>query len=97
MTIKTVVDTLNEFRTEYASCRDPEVRRLCGFMTNTIDVLNKYLKFFSVSKARIEQSQIYYEEALEVINQLLGDTNSVPVGPGDDGLTLDDILGNDNP
>ena len=96
MTIKTVIDTLDEFRNEYATSQDPEVRRLCGFIVNTITILNKYLRFFTVSKSRIEQSQAYYESVLETIDQLLETNSEVVLDPSDQSLTLDDILGSDD-
>lgn len=99
MTIHQVVETLEAFKDEYKDVKDPEVKKLCGFVTNTINILNAYIRFFTYSKARIQRSQQYYEEALVVIDQLIEDVNSAPAVPGsssnfneESGLTLEDFV-----
>lgn len=101
MTIYHVIDTLDEFREEYSHSMDPEVKKLCGFIDNTMTVLEGYIRFFSHAKAQIERSQQYYEGALETINDLLeGDVDgeSEDENPDEDGfdersgLTIEDIV-----
>lgn len=73
MNIKHVISVLDEFRDEYNTTTDPEIKKLCGFVTNTIDGLNAFLQFFEGSKSKIEQSQAYYSASLETINKLIAE------------------------
>lgn len=92
MTVHELVQTLEDFRTEYNPSLDPGVRKLCGFVTNTIDVLNSYERFFIDQKGRVERSQSYYTEVLEVLDNLVGDANE-DLSSGDAVPSLDDLVG----
>ena len=73
MTIQTVITTLDTFRDEYNTSTDPEVQKLCGFITNTIKGLEAYLNFFKNAKSAVENNQQYYTESLETINKLISE------------------------
>ena len=76
MTLKTVIDTLDTFRDEYNSSTDPEVKKMCNFVSCTIDGLNRYRMFFDTSRSRIEQGQQYFSDTLETLNNLLDESNT---------------------
>ena len=77
MTLKFIADTIETFISQYKDSVDPEIRKVCGFLRNTVDIINAYIRFFQRQKARIERSQEYYAGALEDINSVLGDESSV--------------------
>lgn len=83
MTLKFIVDTIETFIAQYKDSVDPEIRKVCGFLRNTVDIINAYIRFFQRQKALIERSQEYYSGALEDINSVLGDESNDPVDPGE--------------
>lgn len=91
MSLKNLIEVIDSFRDQYNTCVDPDVKKLCGFLSNVVDNLNGYLKYFQVNKARIEQSQQYYSDSLEVLDQLVADTEPAPT-PEDTAPSLDDFL-----
>ena len=72
MTLKTVIDTLDQFRDEYNMSQDPEVKKLCAFVSNTIESLESYLRFFEGSISQMEQNKEFYTAALETLNSMIG-------------------------
>lgn len=80
MTLQQVITTLDQFRDEYNTTLDPQIKKLCNFVSNTIDGLNSYLAFFQNTKSAVETSQQFYTESLETISKLIGDNSS---GEGD--------------
>lgn len=91
MTIQDLVNTLTDFKDEYKESKDREVRRMCGFVTNTIEILNSYARFFYFSKKQIEKSQEYYESALETLNKLLLDENGEEQVPPAGDMTIPNL------
>lgn len=77
MTLKELIDTLDQFRDEYNTSLDPDIKKLCKYISNTIDGLNSYLQFFESTRSRIEQNQMYYAASLEQLNNLLADVNVI--------------------
>lgn len=90
MTIHQLIEQLDTFRNQYDTSMDPEVKKMCLFITSVIEKLNGYLAFFNHQKLRIEQSQVYYAEILETLNSLVGDINNDTTTP-DDGIL--DLVG----
>lgn len=76
MTLKTVIDTLDQFRNEYDLSQDPEVKKLCSFISNTIESLEAYQRFFAGSVSKMEQSKEFYTSALETLKNLVGEDSS---------------------
>ena len=81
MTIQELITTLDTFRNEYNTSSDPQVQKLCGFITNTINGLNSYLLFFQNSKTAIENNQQQMSDALVTIEKLVGQTEPDPDNP----------------
>lgn len=77
MTLKELIDAMNQFRDEYSISTDPDIKKLCSYVAHTSEGLNAYLKFLQNSRIRIEQSQMYYNEALSQLNSILADVNAI--------------------
>lgn len=84
MTIQALINTLDEFRDEYNTSTDKEIKKLCGFITNSIQGLQAYQAFFSNTKSRIESSQQFYSDTLDSINKLLVEENPGDTTSGED-------------
>lgn len=78
MTLKTVIDTLDQFRDEYNTSQDPEVKKLCAFVGTTIESLEAYLRFFESSRSSMEQNKEFYTTALETLDQMIGSEEVTP-------------------
>lgn len=86
MVIQELITTLDAFRDEYNASTDKDVKKLCGFIQNTIDGLQAYIRYFSNEKSRMETNKQYFTEALDTINKLLtDDTEPTPEPTPDPG------------
>ncbi len=76
MTLEQVIQTLDTFRDEYNASTDPDVKKLCNFVSCTIDSLNAYLRFFRYRKPQMEQNQQYYADSITTLNNMLGEDST---------------------
>lgn len=76
MSLQELIDTLDAFRDEYNTSKDPYVQKMCRYIDNTIAGLNLYYNFFKNSKSAIENNQQTLTDALDTIDKLMPEAES---------------------
>lgn len=71
MTIKQVINVLDEFRDGYNASADPDIKKLCHFIDNTVNGLQMYENFFTKQKSTMENNKQYCTDTLAAIESLL--------------------------
>lgn len=92
MTLPELMQTIDTFRLEYQPSPDPEIQKLCGYLGMVNEKLGRFLVYFEHQKIRIEQSQSFWDAALESLKEIVGEAN-----PSNEDLSTDilDLLGDE--
>ena len=75
MTLPELIEDLERFKSEYKDSKDPEIRKMCGYLQTVTDKLRMYFAYFEHQKFRIEHSQVFWNAALDNIKELVGEVN----------------------
>lgn len=76
MTLPELIEVLERFKNEYKESKDPEIRKLCGYLQTVTDKLRMYYVYFEHQKLRIENSQVFWNAALENLKEIVGEANA---------------------
>lgn len=92
MTLPELIQYINTFCLDYQQSPDPEIQKLCGYLGTVNDRLGRFFVYFEHQKVRIEQSQSFWDAALESLKEIVGESN-----PSNEDLSTDilDLLGDE--
>ena len=90
MTLPELIQYINTFCHDYQQSPDSEIQKLCGFLGTVNDRLGRFFVYFEHQKVRIEQSQSFWDAALESLKEIVGEVNASPEDLSTDLLELMD-------